>query len=140
MKTYMKIFLNKIKASFINSTNGLESFAVVTWGWGAFFYFLSFSVFDNLLKKINIKIFDRILAISLIIYFVWHIYVAIKCAPKKPKLTKEEKEQLRIQKGGSSKIFFKKLFLQESITEMNSRNILIALDIYFILSFYSFIR
>ena len=45
MKTYMKIFLNKIKTSFINSTNGLESFAVVTWGWGAFFYFLSLAIF-----------------------------------------------------------------------------------------------
>ena len=135
----MKNFLNKIKNSFINSTKGLESFKVVTWGWGVFFYFLSFSIFNKLLIKINIKIFDRILAISLIIYFIWHIYVSIRCAPKTPKLTKEEKEQLRIKNGGASKIFLKKLFLQESITEMNSRNILIALDLYFILSFYSFI-
>ena len=84
--------------------------------------------------------FDLILEVALIIYFVWHIYVAIKCAPKKPKLSNEEKEQLKIQNGGMSKKIFKKLFLQESITEVNYRNILIALDIYFILSFYSFIR
>ena len=136
----MKIFLNIIKISFINSTKGLESFAVVAWGWGMFFYFLSFFVFNNLLIKINIKMFDLILEVALIIYFVWHIYVVIKCAPKKPKLSNEEKEQLKIQNGGMSKKIFKKLFLQESITEVNYRNILIALDIYFILSFYSFIR
>ena len=48
-----------------------------------------------------------------------------------------QKEILKIQHGGASKVFFRKLFLQESITELNSRNILIAIDIFLILHFYS---
>ena len=53
--------------------------------------------------------------------------------------TKEEKEKLKIENGGASKAFLRKLFLQESITELNSRNILIAIDLFLILHFYSYI-
>jgi hypothetical protein len=135
----MKNFLDKIKISFINSTKGLESFSIVTWGWGVFFYFLAYYFFDKLLIKINAKMLDRATAILVIIYFIWHIYATIKCAPKVPKLSKEEKEQLKIQNGGSSKAILRKLFLQEPITKMNPRNILIVIDLYFILHFYSYI-
>jgi hypothetical protein len=136
----MKNFLNKIKTSFINSSKGLENFSVITWGWGALSYIASYFILNKLIKLINLKFFDYSLAILLIIYFLWHIYVAIKCYPKTPKLSKEEKEQLKIKRGGSSKIFLRKLFLQEPITKMNSRNTLLAFDIIAILHFYSYLH
>ena len=136
----MKNFLNKIKKSFINSSKGLENFSVITWGWGALSYIVSYFIFNKLIYLINSKFFDYSLAILLIIYFIWHFYVAIKCYPKAPKLTKEEKEKLKLERGGASKSFMRKLFLQEPITKMNTRNMLCAIDILAILHFYSFIH
>jgi len=133
----MENSLNKIKLSFIKSTKGLETFSVITWYWGAISYFLAFFIFDKALRKFNLSFFAYLISVFFIIYFVWHIYATIKCAPKRPKLTKEEKEILKIQNGGASKVFFRKLFLQESITEINSRSILVAIDIFLILHFYS---
>lgn len=133
----MKNSLNKIRASFIKSTKGLESFMVITWYWGAIAFFLAYFIIDTLLRKFNHSFLLYPISFFFIIYFVWHIYATIKCAPKRPKLTKEEKEKLKIQNGGATKVFFRKLFLQESITELNSRNVLIAIDIFLILHFYS---
>jgi len=134
----MKIFLNKIKNSFINSSKGQEKFTIIIWGWG-FCSYIAILIIIKLSRLINLKFLYSSIAFLIIIYLIWHIYVSIKCFPKSPKLSKEEKEQLRLQRGGASKIFFRKLFLQEPITKMNPRNILIAIDIYFILYFYAFI-
>lgn len=135
----MKNFLNKIKISFENASKGLESFLVIAWGWGGIFYLASYFIFNKLVIAINSKFFDYSLSILLTIYLVWHMYVAIKCFPKTPKLSKEEKEKLKIQNGGASKAFLRKLFLQESITKTNGRNILIAIDILILLHFYALI-
>lgn len=135
----MKIFLNKVKISFINSSKGLEDFSIVSWGWGGFFYFFSFFILDKIPRSSNLKFLNNSIAIIVIIYFIWHMYATIKCFPKAPKLTKEEKEQLKIKNGGVTKVFFRKLFLQESITKTNPRSILIVMDLFFILHFYSFI-
>ena len=135
----MENSLNKIKISFINSTKGLENFSVITWYWGALTYFLAYFVFNKLLKKTNLSFLIYSISIFFIIYFIWHIYASIKCSPKRPKLSKEEKEKFKIENGGASKAFLRKLFLQESITELNSRNILIAIDLFLILHFYSYI-
>jgi len=136
----MKIFLNKIKTSFINSSKGLENFSVVSWCWGGLFYLMSYFIFNKLVIAIDSKFIDYSLITLLTIYLVWHIYVSIKCFPKTPKLSKEEKEQLKIQNGGASKAFLRKLFLQEPITKSNSRNIVIAIDIVILLHFYSIIQ
>jgi asparagine N-glycosylation enzyme membrane subunit Stt3 len=135
----MKNFLNKIKISFVNASKGLESFSVVAWGWGGLFYLVSYFIFNKLVIAINSKFFDYSLLILLTIYLVWHIYVAIRCFPKAPKLSKEEKEKLKIQNGGASRAFLRKLFLQEPITKTNSRNILIAIDTLILLHFYALI-
>jgi len=135
----MKNFLNKIKRSFVNASKGLESFSVVAWGWGGLFYLVSYFIFNKLVIAINSKFFDYSLLILLTIYLVWHIYVAIRCFPKAPKLSKEEKEKLKIQNGGASRAFLRKLFLQEPITKTNSRNILIAIDTLILLHFYALI-
>ncbi len=135
----MKNFLNKIKISFVNASKGLESFSVIAWVWGGLFYLASYFIFNKLVVAINSKFFNYSLSILLTIYLVWHIYVAIKCFPKTPKLSKEEKEKLKIQNGGASKAFLRKLFLQESITKTNSRNILIAIDTLILLHFYALI-
>ncbi len=136
----MKNFLNKIKISFVNSSKGLEKFSIVSWGWGGLFYLVSYFIFNKLVIAINSKFFDYSLLILLTIYLVWHMYVSIKCFPKTPKLSKEEKEKLKIQNGGASRAFLRKLFLQESITKTNGRNILIAIDILILLHFYALIQ
>ena len=136
----MKIFLNKIRISFVNSSKGLENFSVVSWGWGGLFYLMSYFIFNKLVIAIDSKFFDYLLITLLTIYFVWHIYVSIKCFPKTTKLSKEEKEQLKIQNGGASKAFLRKFFLQEPITKKNGRNILIAIDILILLHFYALIQ
>ena len=136
----MKNFLNKAKISFVNSSKGLENFSIIAWGWGACSYIATYFVFNNLIRAIDIKFFDILLSIFLIIYFIWHIFIAIKCFPKTPKLSREEKEKLKLQQGGTTKILLRKLFLQESITKMNPRNVLIAIDLFIILHFYSFLR
>ena len=136
----MENFLNKIKISFINSSKGLEDFSIVLWRWGVLSYLASYFILNKLIILINLKFFDYSLSILVVIYYIWHFYVAIKCFPKAPKLSNEEKEMLKIQRGGVSKTFFRKLFLQESITKMNPRNTLCAIDIICILHFYSYIH
>ena len=104
----MKNFLNIIKNSFIASTKGQEKMSVVIWGWGCSIYVILIFIINKLLQKIDIKFFYISISILVIIYLIWHIYVLIKCFPKSPKLTKEEKEQLKIQRGGAPKVFFRK--------------------------------
>ena len=134
----MENFINKIKNSFINSSKGQERFSIIIWGWGVISY-IAIVILTKLIRLIDLKFLYISIAFLVIFYLIWHIFVCIKCFPKSPKLSKEEKEQLKLQRGGVSKVFFRKLFLQEPITKMNPRNILIAIDLYFILYFYSFI-
>jgi hypothetical protein len=63
-----------------------------------------------------------------------------KCSPKKPKLTKEEKELLKEQsKKERGKKFLRKLFLQEPITQTDPVFVTMVIDIFFIAHFGGYI-
>lgn len=137
--TSAHIVLNKIKHSFIESTKGRESFNVVIWMWGGLFYLISFIIIEPKMSYVYNSFFAKTVAIFVIFYALWHFYVSIKCAPKKPVLTKEEKQLEKMKKDSFYSSISKKLFLQEPITKMNPRNILVLLDLYIIIHYIGFI-
>ncbi|MBM3589991.1 MAG: hypothetical protein FJX30_01250 [Alphaproteobacteria bacterium] len=134
----MNIF-EKLTKSFLDASRGQESFKFVMWFWGGFFYVLGFYVFDDINKKIKNSFVLTPLLIFLAIYFVWHIYVTIKCAPKTPKLSRDDQKIENLKKPSLAKSLLRKLFLQEPINKMNPRNLIIILDLYFFLHFMSLI-
>jgi len=121
--------------SFILASKGKESFKIVQWYWGVFSYIISYFFINNMLGNISVKFIASAIAYLMVSYYFWHIYVAIKCAPKSIKLSKEEKEIKRIKEGGFGKKLMRKLLLQESFSKLNPRNLLIAIDLFMILHF-----
>lgn len=134
-----KLFLN-IKNSFQLSLKGQESMKNIIFWWGILAYFFFYFVVKKIIRIINIKFFTIILSIFAVIYFSWHIFVLKKNEPKKPKISKEEKAQMRKEKVKNlPKSLMRKLLLQEPITKWNTVNVLIALDLLYILTFLDFI-
>lgn len=129
----------QITQSLILATKGEEKFDIIKWYWGFLSYIFCFFVIEKIIKIISLKIIAAIFAYLVIGYYVWHIYVSIKCAPKIPKLTKEEKEIKRLKEGGFGKKLTRKLLLQESFSKLNPRNLLISVDLFMILHFISLI-
>lgn len=114
--------------------------SVLLCGFGVvFFYLLGFFIFDDIDKKLKNSFFLTPVLILLASYFVWHIYVAIKCAPKNPKLSKEEQKIVELKKPSLANSLLRKLFLQEPVNKINPRNLIIILDLYFFLHFMSLI-
>jgi hypothetical protein len=75
-------------------------------------------------------------SVPLIIYFIWHIYALKKCSPKKVKLTKEEKEKLKIERRKElPRKIIKKVFLQESFAKVDLVMIVMVLDAFCIAHF-----
>lgn len=129
----------QITQSLILASKGEEKFNIIKWYWGFLSYIFCFFVIEKIIKIISLKIIAAIIAYLVIGYYVWHIYVSIKCAPKIPKLTKEEKEIKRLKEGGFGKKLTRKLLLQESFSKLNPRNLLISVDLFMILHFISLI-
>ena len=127
----------QITQSLILASKGEEKFNIIKWYWGFLSYIFCFFVIEKIIKIISLKIIAAIIAYLVIGYYVWHIYVSIKCAPKIPKLTKEEKEIKRLKEGGFGKKLTRKLLLQESFSKLNPRNLLISVDLFMILHFIS---
>lgn len=128
-------FLNKIKHSFIESTKGRESFSVVTWMWGGLFYFITIMLIEPRISSSYVGFFGRFLSSLIVLYALWHFYVSIKCAPKKLALSKEEKKLEKMKQTSFFSSISKKFFLQEPITKINPRNILVLLDLYIVIHF-----
>jgi quinol-cytochrome oxidoreductase complex cytochrome b subunit len=135
MKNFIKNYTLIIKNSFHQALNGKENLEIVTWIWGGLAYLLA--LFVNKLVIWN-KIFaiDFILSSIMVGYFIIHIFMVKRCAPKKTPLTKEEKEKLKKDR---AKRFFRKLFLQESIRKWNPAVVAIAIDLYVIIYFFEYI-
>lgn len=129
----------QITQSLILASKGEEKFNIIKWYWGFLSYIFCFFVIEKIIKIISLKIIAAIIAYLVIGYYLWHIYVSIKCAPKIPKLTKEEKEIKRLKEGGFGKKLTRKLLLQESFSKLNPRNLLISVDLFMILHFISLI-
>ena len=129
------INFTNITQSFVLACKGKEKFNIVKWYWGVVSYIICFFIIDEILEKTSWKFIISIIAYGVIIYYIWHIYVTIKCAPKAIKLSKEEKEIKRLKEGGFFRKLMRKLLLQESFSKLNPRNLLVAIDLFMILHF-----
>lgn len=136
----MSGIFNKIETSFRAAMKGEETTSNLIRWWGIVAYLLSYFVVDRLILGVNNRSLDVTLSVIGIIYFSWHIYVLRKCSPKKPKLSKEEKEYLKRQaRKGLGKKILRKLFLQESVTNWNPVVVTIVIDVLFITHFLGYI-
>ena len=136
----MNEILHKIDSSFRAASKGQENIQIVIRWWGILAYIFFYFVVNNLILKINIRFSDLILSWIGVIYFIWHIYVLIKCSPKKPKLSDEEKKKLREERlHNLPRSIMRKLFLQESISKWNPVAMCIAVDLLFFTNFLGYI-
>lgn len=125
----------KAKNSFHKAWEGKEEIDTVIWIWGGAAYLLSILA-NKIVFWNKISFFDFLISAAVIAYFTTHIIITKRCAPKKTPLTKEEKEALKHDR---AKRFFRKLFLQESVTKWNPVMVAIVIDLYIILSFAEYI-
>lgn len=126
----MKKILDKIKASFKRSTKGEETFSHVVWWWGVIGYLITVFIAKKLILAIDVRFIDVFISLIVVIYFSWHIYAVKKCAPKKEKLTDEEKKKLKEDRGSRiGKKVVRKLLAQEAMTKWNPVLMVIAIDV-----------
>lgn len=136
----MQNFLKKVETSFKLATKGEEKIHNLIWSWGLPSYLICYFVINKLLKIPGFAIIDVGTSIFVISYFCWHIYALKKCSPKKPKLTKEEKKQLRIKnKQERGKRIMRKLLLQEPISKWDPVLVTIVIDLFCIAHFLNYI-
>ncbi len=136
----MKEFFSKIESSFSKATKGEESLSNLIQWWGIGGYFAAYFVAEKLVKFSDLRFFDAVISIVTAIYFAWHIYALKKCSPKKPQLTKEEKEAIKRQNRHQfGKKFLRKLFLQEPLGEWNPVLMSIVVDIFCIAHFLTYV-
>ncbi len=132
--------LNKIEASFKAAMRGEETIHNLIWYWGAIAYVTSYLINRLAIGGGHYRFFDITISVLICVYFVWHIYVLKKCSPKKPKLTKEEKRNLRIlARKDFGKRFIRKLFLQEPLSEWNPVFVTVVIDVFSIANFINYI-
>ncbi len=133
-------FFDKVEMSFKSALAGKESINTLIWCWGVAGYVISYLVLNKLVRMSNYRALDILISLVPIVYFSWHIYVLRKCAPKKPKLSKEEKAKKSAEaRKNFVKSFFRKLFLKESITDFNPITITIVVDLLCICDFLSYV-
>lgn len=136
----MKNFFNIVKNSFNSSLRGQESINNLIWWWGAIGYLVAYFIMEKIVMAVDYRIVDILVSAITVIYFVWHIYALKKCSPKKPKLTKEEKKKLKLEKKRSlSKRFMNKLLLRESITNWDPIFVTMVIDVFVIVTFLDYI-
>ncbi len=140
IKELFRQYLLKAEDSFKRSLKGQEDTKILIRYWGIPAYIFFYFVIDWLINVTNIFIIDLVFSSLAVIFFAWHIYAMFKCKPKKKKLTKEEKEELRKDRAKRlSKSFIRKLTLQESISKWDPITVTIVLDFYFVFLFLSYI-
>lgn len=137
---FLKIYLKKIDLSFKKIMKGEEDLKTVMWFWGGIAYVFTYLILRKVLKISESEILDLVISSFVIAYFIWHIYALKKCSPKKPKLTKEQKEILKKERMKRiSKSFLRKIMLQEPISKWNSASVLIALNLLYIIIFFEYL-
>jgi hypothetical protein len=125
--------LSKITHSFIDASHGRESINNLIWRFGLIGYLITFFIINKIILINKIIPINILLSLIPIIYFSWHIFALIKCTPKKPVLSKEDKLKQK-QEHQLMKSFFRKLFLQESLTKSNPILVTQIIDILFIIN------
>jgi predicted membrane protein len=136
----MKEILNKIYLSFRKATKGEEALSHMIWWWGMVGYLIAFFIVNKLIRAIDFDLIDVSLSLIMVFYFSWHIYALKKCAPKKAKLTEEEKKKLKEDRHlRLGKSFMRKLLLQESITRWDSVFVAMMMDLLCITHFFGYV-
>ncbi len=136
----MKEIFNKIISSFKKATLGEESMQRVVWWWGVIGYLIAFALANKLIRAIDFRFVDIVISLVMTLYFSWHIYAVKKCAPKKPKLTPEEKNKLKEEcRHNFGKSLARKLLAQEPLTKWNPVFMVIAIDVLCITHFFSYV-
>ena len=135
MKKFIKNLFSKIKHHFNIAKKGKEDLVIVLWVWGGVAYILSFFI-NKIIIVANFMLIKWIIAILVIIYFIWHIIIIKKCSPQKTLLSKDEKKRLKKDR---TKRFLRKLFLKEPITKWNPSLIATIIDLYIIIHFANYL-
>ena len=136
----MNEILHKIDLSLRACLKGQEDLKIVIRWWGILAYALFYLVVDTVILKVHYHFLDLMLSWIGVIYFAWHIYVVIKCSPKKPKLTAEEKKKIREERWHNApRSFMRKLLLQEPISKWNPVAMTVAADLLFFTNFMGYI-
>ncbi len=125
----------KFTEHFKLANQGKEDIIIILWFWGGCAYLIAFLV-SKIIAGSSLAFVKFLLGLPIMAYFIWHIWVIKKCSPKKPTLTKEEKEQLKQQR---FKRLMRKLFLKEPITKWNPSLIGMLIDVYVILCFLTYL-
>jgi hypothetical protein len=130
----------KIEDSFKKAMRGEESCNILIYYWGVIGYVIAYFIVNKTILALDYAFVDAVLAILAIIYFIWHIYALKKCSPKKPKLSKEERKQLRAERRKEFfRSFLRKLLLKEPITKFNPVSTTIVFDLFAISNFVLYI-
>jgi len=133
----MSNILNKIKNSAIQATKGKEEIGVVVWYWGVISYLVSYFIINKTILWINWSFYSVVMSGIMFCYYAWHVYAIMRCRPKKPKLTKEEKKQLKLKRRQElGKKLLRKLLSQEPITNWDSSTVIVAIDLLFVINYF----
>lgn len=136
----MKAILDKIKTSFIKAMKGEEKLERVLYLWGLVAWLFAYFIANRLIKIIDVQVLDFAIAIVMSAYFIWHIYIVRQCAPKKEKLSKEEKKKRKMEgRQDATGSFMRKLLLQEPITKWDPVLFSYVVDAFCIAHFIGFI-
>ncbi len=136
----MKEIFSKINLSFKKATKGEETLSHVIWWWGVVGYLVAFVIANKLIRVINFRFIDIFLSLLMTLYFSWHIYAIKKCAPKKPKLSPEEKNKLKEERRAQlGKKALRKLLAQESLTAWDPVFMVMMLDVLCITHFFGYV-
>jgi hypothetical protein len=139
-KEFFQNLFEKVEDSFKKSTRGEEDLKILIRYWGIAAYLFFYFIVKKLMDSTNLKFLDVIIAAFSIVYFSWHIYAMYKCKPKKTKLTKEEKNKMKKDRVKRlSRSFTRKLLLQESVSKWDPVTITIVADLFFVLTFLSYL-
>jgi hypothetical protein len=131
---------HKIENSFKLAMQGKETVHIVLWWWGFLGYLTAYFVLEPMIVKIDSYFIDALIAALGSIYFVWHFYVLKKCAPKKPKLSEEEEQRLRLElRRDLPKKIMRKLLLQESVTKWDPIFMALVVDVFCVARFMIYI-
>lgn len=135
----MNDIFSKVEASFKAALRGEESTSALIYWWGISAYVVAF-IANKIIRASHIYLFGAVVSAVLICYFVWHIYVLKKCSPKKPKLTKEEKQKLRAERRKEfPRKLMRKILLQESFTKWDPIFVTMVIDAYCVAQFLDYI-
>lgn len=132
-KINIKELKNKIFTSIKQATFGKEDINTVLYIYGASLILITVIIVKFLIPFVHIY-FEKFILYSLSLIFAWHIYIIFRCKPKAPKLTKEEKEIVKIKARKERwRNFIDIMLLRKGWFNLSSTTIAICIDLFCLL-------